>query len=270
VLTARMTRWHFAPTATARERLLAEGIDSADVSLTGNTVIDALLEARAMIAASNGRSNGNASTAAGLGDSPSVGSILPVLAPGERLMLVTTHRRENFGAPLSQVCEAILTLLETNSGLRVLFPVHPNPHVGATVHAALAGHPRVTLCEPLQYLDFIAAMEMSHLILSDSGGVQEEAPALGKPVLVLRDETERPEAVAHGVVELVGTDKAHIVARAQRLLDDESAWRAMARGSSPYGDGYAAERIMHILRGSLCGEPVTLRPLEIAAGPSLQ
>ena len=152
--------------------------------------------------------------------------------------------------------------------LRVLFPVHPNPHVGATVRAALAAHPRVTLCAPLQYLDFIAAMEQAHLILSDSGGVQEEAPALGKPVLVLRDETERPEAVAHGVVELVGTDAAHVVARAQRLLDDEAAWRTMARGSSPYGDGFAAERIVQILRGALCGESVALRPLEIASDPA--
>lgn len=268
VLTARMARWHFAPTATARDRLLAEGINSADVYLTGNTVIDALLEAREMIAASDGKRNDDGDALADNGNSPRNAGVLPELAPGERLMLVTTHRRENFGNPLAQVCQAILTLLEANPGLRVLFPVHPNPHVGATVRGALAKHPRITLCAPLQYLDFIAAMELSHLILSDSGGVQEEAPALGKPVLVLRDETERPEAVAHGVVELVGTDAPHIVARAQRLLDDDAAWRAMARGSSPYGDGYAAERIEQILRQALCGEPIKLRPLSLAAGPS--
>ena len=257
VLTARMARWHFAPTATARGRLLAEGIPAADVHLTGNTVIDALLHAREMIA-----------VAATDKRVPGPTSAVQPLAPGERLMLVTTHRRENFGEPLKQICQAILALLEANPSLRVLFPVHPNPHVGATVRAALAAHPRVTLCAPLQYLDFIAAMEQAHLILSDSGGVQEEAPALGKPVLVLRDETERPEAVAHGVVELVGTDAAHIVARAQRLLDDEAAWRTMARGSSPYGDGFAAGRIVQILRGALCGESVALRPLEIASDPA--
>jgi UDP-N-acetylglucosamine 2-epimerase (non-hydrolysing) len=220
----RLASVHFAPTASARENLLREGVAPGCIHVTGNTVIDALLQVAAREAP------------------PPEGA-----PPGARLLLVTAHRRENFGAPLAEICRALLTLVERNPDVHVLYPVHLNPNVSEPVRAALGGHPRVTLCPPLDYLPFVAAMKRSTLILSDSGGVQEEAPALGKPVLVLRAETERPEAVAEGVVKLVGTDHDAIVGAAQRLLDDADAYRAMARGVSPYGDGHAAGRIADVL-----------------------
>jgi UDP-N-acetylglucosamine 2-epimerase (non-hydrolysing) len=222
----RLARLHFAPTESARANLLREGTDPASIHVTGNTVIDALLQVAAR-------------------EAP-----LPEGVPdGRRLILVTAHRRENFGEPLRQICRALRTLAERNPDVHVLYPVHLNPNVTDVVRPALGAHPRVTLCEPLDYLPFVAAMKRSTLILSDSGGVQEEAPALGKPVLVLRAETERPEAVEAGVVKLVGTSESAIVAEAQRLLDDPAAYRAMARGVSPYGDGHAAERIADVLQG---------------------
>jgi UDP-N-acetylglucosamine 2-epimerase (non-hydrolysing) len=223
-----LARLHFAPTASARDNLLREGIAPGAIHVTGNTVIDALLD----VAARDGA--------------------LPVAVPeGMRLLLVTAHRRENFGQPLRQICAALRALADANHDVHVLYPVHLNPNVIGVVRPALGGHPRITLCEPLDYVPFVAAMKRSTLILSDSGGVQEEAPALGKPVLVLRAETERPEAVAEGVVKLVGTDTAAIVAEAQRLLDDAAAYRAMAQGVSPYGDGRAAARIADVLQRAL-------------------
>lgn len=225
VIAGRLAKWHFAPTQSSRQNLLREGVDDADIIVTGNTVIDALLSVvdRNM-------------------------ELPVVLDPTKRLILVTAHRRENFGEPFERVCRALLTLLERNPDIQVLYPVHPNPNVKETAHRLLGSHPRVVLCDPLDYLPFVAAMKRAYLILSDSGGVQEEAPALGKPVLVLRHETERPEAVEEGVVKLVGTDFDKIVTEAQKLLDDESAYCAMARGVSPYGDGHASERIVKILR----------------------
>jgi UDP-N-acetylglucosamine 2-epimerase (non-hydrolysing) len=162
--------------------------------------------------------------------------------------LVTAHRRENFGAPFETICRAIRHLADIYADVQVLYPVHPNPNVRELAHALLGGHERIILREPLNYAAFVGAMQRAYLILSDSGGVQEEAPALGKPVLVLRQETERPEAVAAGVVELVGTDFDAIVGAARRLLDDPVAYRAMAKGASPYGDGQAAGRIVGVLR----------------------
>lgn len=225
VVAGRLAKWHFAPTESSRQNLLREGIADEDIVVTGNTVIDALLSVvdRELK--------------------------LPVeLDPSKRLILVTAHRRENFGEPFERVCRALLVLLERNPDVQVLYPVHPNPNVRDTAHRLLGTHPRVVLCEPLDYLPFVAAMKRAYLILSDSGGVQEEAPALGKPVLVLRHETERPEAVEEGVVKLVGTDFDVIVAEAQRLLDDDAVYRAMARGVSPYGDGHAAARIINVLK----------------------
>jgi UDP-N-acetylglucosamine 2-epimerase (non-hydrolysing) len=222
---SRLARVHFAPTGTARDNLLREGIDPAHIHVTGNTVIDALLQVAEQ-------------------DAP-----LPEGVPaGRRLILVTAHRRENFGEPLRRICRALLTLADRNPDVHVLYPVHPNPNVTEVVRPALGGHPRITLCAPLDYRPFVSAMKKCTLVLSDSGGVQEEAPALGKPVLVLRAETERPEAVEAGVVQLVGTDTDAIVTAAQRLLDDPEAYRAMARGVSPYGDGHASERIADILQ----------------------
>ncbi len=230
VLAGRLARWHFAPTETARHHLLAEGIADESVFVTGNTVIDALLDVAERCE-----------------------SDAPRVTTGKRLVLVTAHRRENFGAPLEEICRAIRTLTDLREDIEVLYPVHPNPNVKDVVHRLLGDHPRIRLCEPLEYLPFVAAMKRAYLILSDSGGVQEEAPALGRPVLVLRRETERPEALAEGVVKLVGSDYDAIVRESLRLLDDADAYRAMARGVSPYGDGHAASRITEILRCSLVG-----------------
>jgi UDP-N-acetylglucosamine 2-epimerase (non-hydrolysing) len=228
VLAGRLARWHFAPTAESRDNLLAEGLDPASIHLTGNTVIDALLQVARM-------------------DTP-----LPVEVPeGRRLVLVTAHRRENFGAPFLEVCHAIRDLADAHPDIHVLYPVHPNPNVSGPAQRILGGHPSITLCPPLDYLGFVAAMKRAYLILTDSGGVQEEAPALGKPVLVMRRETERPEAVAEGVVKLVGPDRTAILEEAGRLLRDPRAYAAMAKGASPYGDGFAASRIADILRANL-------------------
>jgi UDP-N-acetylglucosamine 2-epimerase (non-hydrolysing) len=225
VITGKLARWHFAPTEGSRQNLLKEGVLDADVVVTGNTVIDAL-----MMAASK-----------------ELNLAIP-LDPLKRMVLVTSHRRENFGEPFRNICRALRTLAENNPEVEFLYPVHPNPNVKDVAHEFLAGLPNFTLCEPLDYAPFVAAMGRAYIILTDSGGVQEEAPALGKPVLVLRDETERPEAVAQGVVKLVGPNYERIVEEAQRLLDNESDYRGMARGVSPYGDGHAAERIVKTLR----------------------
>lgn len=225
VIAGRLARWHFAPTEGARSNLLQEGIDDSDVIVTGNTVIDALFIAAAKEI-----------------------SLSIALNPTDRLVLVTSHRRENFGEPFINICKALHTLAVHNPTVQFLYPVHPNPNVKEVAHKLLGELPNFRLCEPLDYAPFIAAMKRAHIILTDSGGVQEEAPALGKPVLVLREETERPEAVEHGVVKLVGANYDRIVSETQRLLDDESAYNVMARGVSPYGDGQAAERIVSTLR----------------------
>jgi len=225
VVVGRLTRWHFAPTASARQNLLNEGIADSDIFMTGNTVIDALFSVSRR-------------------DIP-----LPFkLDSSKRLILITTHRRENFGKPFKEICRAVLSLVERNQDLQVIYPVHPNPNVHDVAYQILGNHPRIILCEPLNYLPFITVMKHAYLILSDSGGVQEEAPALGKPVLVLRRETERPEAVEEGVVKLVGTDFQQIVNTVQYLLENKAAYEQMARGISPYGDGKAADRITAVLR----------------------
>ncbi len=224
VIAGRLAKWHFAPTESARQNLLCEGILDSDIVVTGNTVIDALLSIVDQAV-----------------------ELPVVLDPSKRLILVTVHRRENFGEPFERVCRALLTILDRNPDVQILYPVHPNPNVRITAYKMLGKHPRVVLCEPLDYLPFVTAMKRAYFILSDSGGVQEEAPALGRPVLVLRHETERPEAVEEGVVKLVGTDLDVIVTESQRLLDDEAAYRSMARGVSPYGDGHAADRIVSVL-----------------------
>lgn len=225
VITGRLARWHFAPTESSRQNLLREGISDKDIVVTGNTVIDALL----MTAAKD----------LDLGIE---------LDPAKRLVLITSHRRENFGEPFRNICRALHALAARNLDVQFLYPVHPNPNVKDVAHEVLGGCPNIHLCAPLDYAPFVAAMKRSYLIISDSGGVQEEAPALGKPVLVLREETERPEAVEMGVVKLVGPNYQRIVTQAQRLLDDPAAYAEMARGISPYGDGNAAGRIVNVLR----------------------
>lgn len=228
VIAGRLARWHFAPTQTSRENLVREGFPDCHVHVTGNTVIDALL----MTAAKD----------LDIGE---------VLNENRRLVLVTSHRRENFGDPFREICRALKTLAKNNPDIEILYPVHPNPNVHDVAHNMLGDVPNVKLCAPLDYAPFIGALKRAYLVISDSGGVQEEAPALGKPVLVLRDETERPEAVEMGVVKLVGPHEDRIVAEAQRLLDDPGAYAAMARGVSPYGDGKAASRIVEILKRDL-------------------
>ena len=226
VVAGRLAAINFAPTETARRNLLDEGVPAERIHVTGNTVIDALY----MVAER---------------DFP-LGVELP---SDRRMVLVTAHRRENFGEGMLAVCQAISDLSKRYTDLHFLFPVHPNPNVRRVVNDRLGGLRAVTLCEPLHYGAFVSAMKAAYLVLSDSGGVQEEAPALARPVLVLRDETERPEAVAEGVVELVGTERTRIVSRVSALLDDAEEYRNMAKGASPYGDGKAAERIAEHIRG---------------------
>lgn len=220
---------HFAPTPAARDALLAEGVDPSRVHLTGNTVIDAL---RWMV--------------------PRVRR-LPAPAGLDltgRVVLVTAHRRESFGEPFRELCLALRTIVERFSDVRLVYPVHLNPSVRGPAMTLLSGIPRLQLVEPLDYAAFVHVMTHAHLIITDSGGVQEEAPALGKPTLVTRDKTERPEAVAAGVVRLVGTDQARIVAEASRLLADDAAYRRMARVVDVYGDGLASRRIAEVLTGA--------------------
>lgn len=224
VQAARLAALHFAPTERARRNLLAEGIAPDRIHVTGNTAIDALLWTVARTAADP----------------------WPV-APGRRLLLVTAHRRENFGAPLLDLCKALRSLADRGD-VELLLPVHPNPNVHDVVHRELASHPAIDLREPLDYPDMVRAMRACHLILTDSGGIQEEAPSLGKPVLVLRAATERPEAVEAGVARIVGTDPNTIVDTATRLLDDSVTYAAMARVVHPFGDGAAAARIAELLR----------------------
>ena len=226
VVAGRIAALNFAPTAGARDNLLREGADPASVFVTGNTVIDALLW-----------------TAERVGAPP------VALAPGQRLLLMTLHRRESFGAPIRAVLGAVRALVERNPDLVVLYPVHPNPNVRGPAEEILGGVARVHLAPPLDYPALIAAMRAAHLVLTDSGGIQEEAPALGKPVLVTRATTERPEAVEEGVAALVGTDATRIAGAVQRLLDDPAAYAAMAKGASPYGDGKAAGRIAEVVAG---------------------
>lgn len=225
VIAGRLAKWHFAPTESSRENLEREGVAAADIVVTGNTVIDALLMT--------------------VSKEIEVGI---ALNDAKRLILVTSHRRENFGEPFRNICRALRMLAERNADIQILYPVHPNPNVKDVAYEMLGDCANIVLCDPLDYAPFIAAMKKAHLIISDSGGVQEEAPALGKPVLVLRDETERPEAVEMGVVKLVGSDEDRILAEVQRLLDDETVYHEMARGVSPYGDGLAAGRIVETLK----------------------
>jgi UDP-N-acetylglucosamine 2-epimerase (non-hydrolysing) len=225
VIAGKLAQWHFAPTEGSRQNLLKEGIPKQDIIVTGNTVIDALLMTAAKPL-----------------------EISFPLDDTTRLVMVTSHRRENFGEPFRNICRALRVLAERNPNVQFLYPVHPNPNIREDAYQILADIPNFILCEPLDYAPFVAAMKRAYFILTDSGGVQEEAPALGKPVLVLRDETERPEAVEQGVVRLVGCNYDLILREAQRLLDDNEAYKEMARGVSPYGDGFASKRIAETLR----------------------
>jgi UDP-N-acetylglucosamine 2-epimerase len=224
---------HFAPTESAKNNLLAEGVQPERIAVTGNTVIDALFDAIEILDKDPERL-------------ATINAKLPAVSSDRRVILVTGHRRENFGAGLERVADALLRLA-SRSDAQIVFPVHLNPNVQDTMYKILGGHPNVHLIKPLDYLPFVQMMRRATLIITDSGGVQEEAPSLGKPVLVTRDTTERPEAVEAGTVELVGTDAELLFRRATHLLDNETAYGAMSRAHNPYGDGHAAERIVEVL-----------------------
>lgn len=227
-------RWLFAPTPQARQALLDERIDASRIAVTGNTVIDALLMASDLIEGDAARQN-------------AIASDFTYLDPAKRLLLVTGHRRENFGGGLRRMCEA-LARLARRGDVQVVYPVHLNENVQQAARETLSGVDDVFLIDPLEYLPFIYLMRRSHLIITDSGGIQEEAPSLGKPVLVTRDVTERPEAVAAGTARLVGTDPDVIVREAEQLLDFPDAYRRVSEISNPYGDGKAAQRILEAIR----------------------
>lgn len=242
---------HFAPTPWARDNLLREGIDPDSIHVTGNTVIDALLQVAEKVRQPEISADIIAALAPRL---PFLQSGAP--GPEPRLLLVTGHRRENFGEGFENICLALAELAEAYPETEIIYPVHLNPNVQEPVRRILGGkaYPNIHLIEPVDYLPFVWLMDRSHLIITDSGGVQEEAPSLGKPVLVMRETTERPEAVEAGTVRLVGTDRERIVAEARRLMDDARAYEEMSRAHNPYGDGKAAERIAEVLTFSKVAE----------------
>jgi UDP-N-acetylglucosamine 2-epimerase (non-hydrolysing) len=216
---------HFAPTELSKQNLLREGVPEASIVVTGNTVIDALLQV--------------ADQSYDWDASP-----LAAIPRDKRIILVTAHRRENFGAPLANICAALRTIAERFADVHIVYPVHLNPNVQTVVHETLGGIANISLLDPLDYLPLVQLLKHSYLVVTDSGGIQEEAPGLGKPVLVLREVTERPEGVAAGTVKLVGTNQATIMRAIELLLMDKAEYNRMARAVNPYGDGHASERIV--------------------------
>ncbi|WP_102796349.1 non-hydrolyzing UDP-N-acetylglucosamine 2-epimerase [Bowmanella denitrificans] len=237
-LTGCLTQFHFAPTETSKQNLLKEGYGAEHISVTGNTVIDALLLIRQKI-------SGNSALQSELAAS------FPMLDSSKRLVLVTGHRRESFGGGFERICQALLDTAKAHPDCQIIYPVHLNPNVQEPVNRLLKGVDNIHLIEPLEYLPFVYLMDKAYLILTDSGGIQEEAPSLGKPVLVMRDTTERPEAVEAGTVRLVGTDSQVIKLALSELLNDNQAYQQMSRAHNPYGDGKACERILSVLADSL-------------------
>ncbi|MHA1216475.1 MAG: non-hydrolyzing UDP-N-acetylglucosamine 2-epimerase [Candidatus Thorarchaeota archaeon] len=233
-LTDAIAQWCFAPTRRAKNNMLQEGIPDSSIFITGNTVIDALLWMRDQVKVAK----------------PELPRGIDRLMDGNRLILVTAHRRESFGEPFERMCHAILKLVQEFTDVSVVYPVHLNPNVRKPVESLLGAHDRILLTEPLGYAAFVWLMDRSHFVLTDSGGVQEEAPALGKPVLVMRDTTERPEGVDAGTVRLVGTEIAHIVNECAVLLHDAREYEARSHVANPYGDGLASRRILDTLAGS--------------------
>ena len=213
-----LATWHYAPTGSAVAALLKEGIESSSVLLTGNTVVDALMEISRQVQPAD-------------------------VPAGQRLILVTAHRRESFGSPIENLCKALVELVDRNPDISVVYPVHLNPNVRQPVVRLLSGIPRIDLIEPVSYREIVRIMKACYLVLTDSGGIQEEAPVFGKPVLVLRETSERPEAVDAGTAKIVGTDQTTIVRETELLLHNPSIYAQMSRAVSPYGDGKAAERI---------------------------
>ena len=238
LITGVLANYHFSPTTTSRDNLLKENKNPNDILVTGNTVIDALFLALDKIEQNDELK------------SKIVNSINSQykLQNNKKIILVTGHRRENFGEGFINICEALKTIALNNPDIDIVYPVHLNPNVQKPVHEILSDTSNVYLINPLQYEEFIFLMNKSYFIITDSGGVQEEAPSLGKPVLVMRDTTERPEALEAGTVKLVGTSKETIIKEAQKLLDDENEYNTMSKAHNPYGDGKACERIVNFIK----------------------
>jgi len=233
VLTSRITSLHFAATEQAAENLRSEGVSPASISVTGNTGIDAVLYVRD-----------------GLEQGKLLGRYWPELDATKKLIVVTAHRRESFGQGFERICRALARIAD-RPDVQLVYPVHPNPNVQDPVHRLLEHHPHVRLIQPQSYVPFVDLMRRAYLLITDSGGIQEEGPSLGKPILVLREKTERPEAVIAGTVKLVGTDEDRIVKEAIALLEDRHAYDQMARTHNPYGDGHASERIAELVQAFL-------------------
>lgn len=229
VVASRLSSLHFAPTEQAAANLRREGVPSESIHVTGNTGIDAVLYIRDALEA---------------GWIP--GRDWSECDASKRLIVVTAHRRESFGGGFERICQALARIADRGD-VQIVYPVHPNPNVQDPVQRHLAKHPHIRLIEPLGYIPFVDLMRRAHLLITDSGGIQEEGPSLGKPIIVLREKTERPEAVQAGTVRLAGTDSERIVAEASRLLDDRAAYEAMARVHNPYGDGQASRRIPDLI-----------------------
>lgn len=236
-MTTVLADWHFAPTDWSRDNLLRAGVAPEAAIITGNPVTDALQWIAARV--------------------PDGNTVVPGLRRESRVILVTAHRRENFGAPFDDMCHGLRALVERNPDVELVYPVHLNPNVQEPVRRILAGRERVHLLAPVDYATLVSLLKRCHIVITDSGGIQEEAPSLGKPVLVMRDTTERPEGVKAGTARLVGTSREQIVAEAERLLRDPTAYAAMAQAHNPYGDGHAGERIVDVLATALGARAAT-------------
>ena len=240
-LTSVLTQSHFAPTETSKNNLIKEGVRNQNIFVVGNTVIDALLWVSAKLDADTDLAAQAASQ-------------LPLLDPSKQLILVTGHRRESFGDGFERICSALKSISKTRPDCQIIYPVHLNPNVRAPVNSLLGDCPNIYLIDPLDYLPFVYLMSKSSIILTDSGGIQEEAPALGKPVLVMRNTTERPEAVKAGTARLVGTDPKMISETISQLLDDENEYKKMSQCHNPFGDGKACEKILELLKKDVFNE----------------
>ena len=233
-LTGSLTNYHFAPTQLSQENLLKENVSQSDIVITGNTVIDALLWVKNKLETDKELQTQFVEK-------------FDFLDASKKLILVTGHRRESFGGGFERICAALAEIAEQRPDVQIVYPMHLNPNVREPVNRLLSTHDNIVLIEPQDYLPFVYLMNQSYLIITDSGGVQEEAPSLGKPVLVMRDTTERPEAIEAGTVKLVGTDTSKIVSETFALLDDDALYQSMARAHNPYGDGQACGRIVDTL-----------------------
>ena len=236
-IAGHLAQYHFAPTENSRQNLLNESIPDSHISVTGNTVIDALLWVKEKV----------------MGDQNMMAELAgnyPFIDPNKKMLLVTGHRRESFGGGFERICHALADIAQAHPDVQVVYPVHLNPNVSEPVKRILHGIDNIILISPQEYLPFVYLMNHAYLILTDSGGIQEEAPSLGKPVLVMRDTTERPEAVDAGTVRLVGTDTQTIVNEVNRLLTDEAEYHEMSRAHNPYGDGHACQRILAALKSN--------------------